>query len=1357
MTDAKELLQYSQGFVYSRQSELDSLENPENYTADITEAEKRNQADIARYGAVVAEPIRSNTRAGWARRNQAKKALAQARQFTKEISTVKKEIKEQVTKRKIELLQQRASEQAEYVEKVKEQERKRKELEAKQKWLTNHNIWDIPKGIELGYLGQGAMTWYNQARALENRPGRGYPTREINRLQFMYKGGNQKQWDAIIDRENRNRAAAKRQSASIKGAAAIVESGGILGGKYTGTGYDESTGQLTGDSSANNWGGYGSKEAQQRALQQELAKSFQAHPTYFNKPTIKSGFSTGNQYFKDGKVIDPKSDEGKKLQETLTRQAVTKEVNVKQSKLFWEQRKAQDAAEAWGIREEHKAADPRVGTFNYLMKGGKITETSGTIGIATKTEVVRENDKLYFQSEYDPSVVPVDPGFKGVVDTTPQSSQMVTYDTPQYDTPQYDQNVGWFPKGVESTGKFLDQLQKDTAPKNVQEGLVQAFVPYPILIGMAKEGVAVGASIINLATQHVDPFMRQIGLGGLVSSYNIKTGKWEESKDQRPIEVSQTAMGTGIEGAFAGQSAEQLIAGQAEYMKKYGVVSTVGEYLTAYPGRAVLKLLPFRLKDVASPGISTSAKVLTFGYGDKSRILVSSVDGTLQRGVPKVQGKIEITPTTARQLQRGVAGGGDAPIEMQKILAETKNIEKIEGITPLAVERAKLVQEIVQAGSKADEVLLSKKPMEQAFESVRPGTEQESLFKSLEAQQKGLFKEKLGAYEGSLSEQFFTDTTKYQRPAGDYDFNVKDFEFAAKAAQRTADDFVGDSDRAINVSGLQGKGIYFVGVTDSRAAQILKEGFDVKAAGEQTYKHLLKTTGDESYAVSRTAEISPPGTLFFTPNPKRALQFAIDAAKASGEKPVLLRTELKEGVNIKRIQKFDPKKHEFIQDVAQAKKEGYQGILKPMGGVGSNLELVMFSGDTMKAPTKIGAMQAIIKEEQKSAKNVIEGKKVGEFLNPQEVDEKGVAQAFSGSAYMGKEVPKKTFQTDVGKTKGLQVQLLKRGSSLYSFQKDSVTGAVELAPAPFRFEKDVAMFYRTAEQIKSNLLAQGKTAEAEKIDLKKFRDLYEQDGKFIDEELQTAAPEPVSFTSTPSAAQSIADSEVVKAVPKGTPSFSSGNEGELMQLGSTSPGSAVKGTAVRQLDISPGTSPASRSLTSPGSPRSSALTSKSQGSSPFTTSPSSTFTAKSPGSPFTAKSSAADSPFTTSPASPSSPGTSPASPGFTFRIPESPVTKSVASQGDESNIVFSKEKTAVGIIVSSQRTEKPKPKPKKPRKDFRGNVPVEKIVGVGKKKDIVYGSKKAKKFGSKLEKLASSKKSTGALGLSGKKSNTKWM
>jgi len=1200
MTDAKELLQYSQGFVYSRQAELESLEDDANYTADIKEAKKQNLENIAAAQEVISQPIKQHTRAGWARRNQAKKALERARSFTKEIVKVEKEIKQQVTTRKIELLQEREAEKKAYATQVREQQRKRRELEKKQEWLEAHKIGDIPEGVRLGYLHESKMRYFHEKQQLENRPGRRYPTREVNKLEFMYKGGNQKQWDVIIEHQDRQRAASKRQSASIKGAAAIVESGGVLGGKFEGTGYDDNTGQLTGDGSANNWGGYGSKEAQQRALQQELAKSYQAHPTYFNKPPAKQQYTTGSQYFKDGKIITADSAEGKKLQQAITTTAISAEVNVKHEKLYADMSKAQSALEAWGIRDEHMRADPRVGTFNYLLKDGKITETSGTIGIATSTKLERKDDEVYFKSEYDPSVVPVDPGFKGVVDTTSQIFQQPPTTIPTNPIEQQTsqgQNVAWFPQAVESTGKYLDQLQQDTAPKNVQEGLVQAFVPYPILIGMAKEGVAVGASIINLATQHVDPFMRQIGLGGLVSSYNIKTGKWEESKDQRPIEVSQTAMGTGIEGAFAGQSGEQLIAGQVEYMKKYGVVSTVGEYLTAYPGRKLpLKLLPFTIKQITSPGISTSAKVLTFGYGDKSRILVSSVDGTLQRGVPKVQGKIEITPTTARQIQRGVAGGGDAPIEMQKILAETKNIEKIEGITPLAVERAKLVQEIVQAGSKADEVLLSKKPMEQAFESVRPGTEQESLFKSLEAQQKGLFKEKLGAYEGSVSEQFFTDTAKYKRPASDYDFNVNDFEFAAKAAQRTADDFVGEEGRV---------------------------------------------------------------------------------------------------------------------------------------------------------------MEAIIKEDTKSAKNIIEGKKVGEFLNPQEVDEKGVAQAFSGSAYMGKEVPKKTFQTDVGKTKGLQVQLLKRGSSLYSFQKDSVTGAVELAPAPFRFEKDVAMFYRTAEQIKSNLLAQGKTAEAEKIDLKKFRELYEQEGKFIDEELQTAAPEPVSFTSTPSAAQSIADSEVVKAVPKGTPSFSSGNEGELKQLGSTSPGSAVKGSAAKQLDISPASSPAApkslgtnRIFSSSPSPGAKSITQKSQGSSPITE--------KSQGSsPITARSSAADSPFTKSPASPGvSPGTSPGSP---FSIPTSPVTKSIASQGDESNIVFSQEKAAVGIIVSSQRTEKPKPKPKKPRKDFRGNVPVEKIVGVGKKKDIVYGSKKAAKFGSKLEKLASSKKSTGALGLSGKKSNTKWM
>ena len=643
-----EMEKYSQGYVFSQQAELDSLENPENYMDDINTAKRINQQNIESYERISREPLASNRREAWARRNQAKKAVREAKKRTKQIDAAEKDLRKQIEKRKAQLEEVKVKEQASYIVQVKEQEQKRKELEAKQQWLMTHKIGDIPKGIELGYLHESQMKWFSQKQQLENRPGRKYPTREVNKLEFLYKGGTEKEWGSIIKHQDTQRAASQRQSASIKGAAAIVDSGGVLGGKYTGTGYDEGTGQLTGDGSANNWGGYGSKEAQQRALQQELAKSFQAHPTYFNKSPITSGFSTGSNYFKDGKMIDPKSDEGKKLQQVLTTQTITKDVNEKQRKLFSDITKADSALEAWNIRSKAMTDDPRVGTFNYLLQDGKVTETSGTIGIATKTEYTREegglnkDSPLVFKSEYDPSVVPVDPGFKGIVDTTPQElsfvgyspegkplqgapePEFITYEIPEFLTLQdfardYHFKENPLTSGTEKLladieNKIISTNPKDpdlSIPGDAERWSTEKIITSRQLMGLGviKEAVSVGASIMNLATQHVNPFFRDWenpfprghDLKGLVSSYNYKTGQWELPKDERPIQIPETALGKGIEDTFTGGN---ILQGQAEYFKTHGDAA-FGEYLTLYPGtgaaKPILKLTGSGFKPVIAP------------------------------------------------------------------------------------------------------------------------------------------------------------------------------------------------------------------------------------------------------------------------------------------------------------------------------------------------------------------------------------------------------------------------------------------------------------------------------------------------------------------------------------------------------------------------------------------------------------------------------------------------------------------------------------------------------------------------------------------------------------------------------------
>ncbi len=238
-----EVEKYSSGYVFSQQSELESLNDPENYLEEVKDARRIQQQSIEYNQRVASEPLSSNSREAWARRNNAKKAVKEAKKATKQINKMEKEVKEQVTARRTYLEAQKSQERQVYIEAAKKKEQEMKFLVEKEKWISQHKIGDIPKGIELGYLSEGSMSWYNRLKALEApyaNSRRDLPNRERNKLEFLYKGGIQKEWDAIIKHQDTQRAASQRQSASIKGAAAIVESGGTLGGKFSGVNADGS-------------------------------------------------------------------------------------------------------------------------------------------------------------------------------------------------------------------------------------------------------------------------------------------------------------------------------------------------------------------------------------------------------------------------------------------------------------------------------------------------------------------------------------------------------------------------------------------------------------------------------------------------------------------------------------------------------------------------------------------------------------------------------------------------------------------------------------------------------------------------------------------------------------------------------------------------------------------------------------------------------------------------------------------------------------------------------------------------------------------------------------------------------------
>ena len=227
---------YAQGFVFSSQQELDQLQDPANYMDEVEDAKKAQAKSIEYHQKEAERPLEAHSRAAYQRRIRAKKAVREAKAATKNIKKMEAEIKEQVVGRRTYLEAQKVEEKKVYVEAAKKKEQEMKFLVEKEKWVSSHKIADIPEGIEKGYLSEGSMSWYNRLKALEapyaNRR-TDLPARERNKLEFLYKGGTEKAWGDIIERERVNRQLSQRQSASIKGAAAIVESGGTLGGKYT--------------------------------------------------------------------------------------------------------------------------------------------------------------------------------------------------------------------------------------------------------------------------------------------------------------------------------------------------------------------------------------------------------------------------------------------------------------------------------------------------------------------------------------------------------------------------------------------------------------------------------------------------------------------------------------------------------------------------------------------------------------------------------------------------------------------------------------------------------------------------------------------------------------------------------------------------------------------------------------------------------------------------------------------------------------------------------------------------------------------------------------------------------------------
>lgn len=175
----------------------------------------------------------------------------------------------------------------------------------------------------------------------------------------------------------------------------------------------------------------------------------------------------------------------------------------------------------------------------------------------------------------------------------------------QYD---YDQAhpTTLFGQGVEYVEKKISNAQaflsKDPNVKKVADatGISSG-------LGFAQSMVTTLGSIDNLATQVDIP-------KSVETIKNVKEGKMpeliaKENTTTRPITLIETSDAKSFSDLLSGKSPQEIFAGQAEYAKKYGVATMVGEYATfllpiKMPGLKAIKGI-----EVLQPALKTGGKV----------------------------------------------------------------------------------------------------------------------------------------------------------------------------------------------------------------------------------------------------------------------------------------------------------------------------------------------------------------------------------------------------------------------------------------------------------------------------------------------------------------------------------------------------------------------------------------------------------------------------------------------------------------------------------------------------------------------------------------------------------------------------
>jgi len=726
---------------------------------------------------------------------------------------------------------------------------------------------------------------------------------------------------------------------------------------------------------------------------------------------------------------------------------------------------------------------------------------------------------------------------------------------------------------------------------------------------------------------------------------------------------------------------------------------------------ADIALIAAPIKKIPLPKIarieSGGQKVVTtlsVGLGTRSKIIVSKIPGgKVQFGKPTTYktGSISAEPITATQKLRGVKLAADRPQVEQQIFTELAAVKAVKGITPKAVARAENIINIIKIGSKSkDPVRPGFKFPKQTFKEVSP-TEQPSLFTSISKQQK-LVRSPLGPIEGSLSQTPFV-LPKYVTKAGDFDFNVSTFKSAVEKAVRTTKDIVADPGRKFT-------------------AEISKKQLSAKVAVTKQTGEKVKIgefLNPEEKSAEGLSQLIKGDTLFGARVPKGTVK--TDSLKVYG----LQRQFLKKGESIFSLQKV------VKRDPFGKKAETVSFELEP-AVFRKTKEIAHFYGI---AKTK----QANLLEQGKTLEAAMLGKEIAKFKQLfREVD----IPAF----YRKKGID--TDPTTFAKGESLYTRLVESGDIAATATVTTIRGttAIKKPTAKTVTTKESSTITKIVGKDKPSIVTKAKP----KLDTSTSYAKLDTTSTPLSLQSRTlpylsgyAKPPKISYrpSTIGKSPYTTAITRPVKVpVSSTTSTITKTIKGKIpASLISKPPSKPLTSTAYAPSVKGPPTMSAltgSKSISFVGKGKPSLISSlvssppkgtsslPSKTSTPFrsVTTPSRPSVPSIPSRPSTPLS-PPSTPSIGYPKSPPSPGY-PGSPGYPPKgpPPRSPTAARFVGLGLTATSITERVKYPK-FIPFWQRSRKPEPKyrPVKPGADYIGNVPVDKIVGIHGRSDIMYG------------------------------------